>query len=480
MSFKKVFFTNISTLALYNYLSIGIEFLATIVLSRLLLPEEYGFVAMITVFANFIRLFSNIGIGTAVIRSNYRYTYHKHLFSLSIWLGITLCLSLSLLSYPIALFFKNKALILPTIVVSLKFVFDAFNYISIAILSKKLKFRIVGKNRLLGSSIQIFLMILFAFMGFSYWSLIIPLIIAPIIQYGFLRKYVDLPIRIYGWKAAKRMIYRIKSLMGNLSLTNLIGYWSSNADKMIIGRMYMQADLGLYNRAFRFLQISNRLITSIFSSALLPSLKKLADEGGDTQKEFMDIIRIITLFNFPLILLMVIFPEELVSILWGNNWTGVATFLPYVGIIIIFTSIVKVMNSVFLLYGKEQNLFLITLVRSIVTIALIIIGGFFSIMHIIKFLTLGYVLFTVPLNIYYGFYKSFHFNIKKILYFWIPALLFGILLFISIENNSTLFKLLVIISFFLFLVYDLRETISKSAKFLWIFFKRKINYKITL
>jgi len=100
-------------------------------------------------------------------------------------------------------------------------------------------------------------------------------------------------------------------------------------------------------------------------------------------------------------------------------------------------------------------------------------------MHIIKLLTLGYVLFTVPMNIYYGFYKSFHFNVKKILYFWIPALLFGILLFISIENNSTLFKLLVIISFFLFLIYDLRETVSKSGKFLWIFIKRKISYKTT-
>mgnify|MGYP006286528603 FL=1 len=54
--------------------------------------------------------------------------------------------------------------------------------------------------------------------------------------------------------------------MGNLSLNNLVKYWSNHADKVVIGRLYMQADLGLYNRAFRFLKITNQLVTGIFNS----------------------------------------------------------------------------------------------------------------------------------------------------------------------------------------------------------------------
>jgi PST family polysaccharide transporter len=475
MSFKKTFFSNISTLVVYNYLTIGIEFLATIILSRLLLPDEYGFVAMINVFSSFVALFASIGIGTAVIRSDYGYTYHKHLASLAVWLGIALCLILSMLAYPIALFFNNTMLVVPTLVVSLKFILDAFNYIPIAILSKKLKFNTLGKTKLFSSSVQLIIMIGLAYAGFSYWALILPLLIQPVMQYLLLRKHVSMPFSFYGWKATRRMIFRIRSLMGNLSLTNLVGYWASNADKIIIGRMYTQSDLGLYNRGFRFLQISNRLITGVFSSVLLPSLKKLKDQGGDIQKEFMDIVRIITLFNFPLVFVLIVFPDSLVKILWGTHWSGVAPFLPYIAIIILFTSIIKIMNAIFFLYGKEKNLLLITLIRSILTILLVIAGGLISVMYIIQFITLGYMLITVPLNIYYGFYKSFRFKTKDILYFWIPAGIFGITQYIAIAYNLPVIKIIVLMSFFFLLVYDLRKTLIKGGAFMFRYTKKKFQ-----
>jgi PST family polysaccharide transporter len=371
-----------------------------------------------------------------------------------------------MLSYPIAVFFNNMELIIPTIVVSVKFIFDSLTYIPIAILNKKLDFNSIGKIRLSGTTFQIVMMIVFAFMGFSYWSLIIPVIFNPIVQYLLLRRKVKLPIRIYGWRATKRMIYRIRSLMGNLSLNNLVRYWSNHADKVVIGRLYMQSDLGLYNRAFRFVQITNHLITGIFSSVLFPSLKQLIDEKGDANREYLDIVKIITLFNLPVVIILVILPEILVRILWGNDWIGVAPFLPYVGLIITFNSIISTMVPVFLLYGKERNLFLVNLASSMMTIVLVIVGGLFSIMHVIKFLALGYLFFTIPVNIYFGFYRSFGFKIGLMLRFWIPTLMFGMFLFISITCDSTLLKLLIIIFYMGFLFYELRGTAKESLKYL--------------
>ncbi|MGM0612398.1 MAG: oligosaccharide flippase family protein [Bacteroidota bacterium] len=466
MSFKRTFFKNISTFAVYNYMTQGTEFLATIILSRLLLPEEYGFVAIIYIFVGFIRLFANLGVGVAVVRSDYRYTYHKHLLSLAIWLGFTLSVTLSLLSYPIAIFFNNMALILPTIVISIKFIFDSFTIIPFAILSKELNFNIVGKIRFFGTGVQIVFMIIFAYLGFSYWSLIIPIIFNPIVQYLLLRKKVALPLKVYGWRATKRMAYKIRSLMGNLSLNNLVRYWSNHADKVVIGRLYTQADLGLYNRAFRFIKITNQLVTGIFSSVLFPSLKKLMEEKGNANSEFLDIIRIITLFNLPIVAILVVFPETLVNILWGQEWTGVAQFLPYVGIVVVYNSIISTMSSVFLLYGKERNLFLINLVNSVITILLVIIGGMFSIMHIIRFLTLGYIFFIIPINIYFGFYRSFKFKPKKMLRFWIPSLIFGMLLLPSIYYSWNQAKWIVLLVYFVFLLYELKSSVIGSLKFL--------------
>jgi PST family polysaccharide transporter len=478
MNFKRTFFSNISTFALYNYATVGIEFLATIILSRLLLPEEYGFVAMINIFVGFIRLFSTIGIGASVIRSNYGYTYHKHIASLGIWLGITLFIILSGLSYPIALFFNNMKLILPTIVISVKFIFDSFTYIPMALMSKNLKFNILGKGKLLAVVTQVLFMIIFAALGFSYWSLIIPMIFEPIVMYIYLKRHVKLPLRLYSWKAAKSMIYRIRSLMGNLSMSNFVGYWSANADKVVIGRLYLQSDLGLYNRAFRFLQLSTRLITGIFNYVLFPSLKKLMDVGGNTQKEFMDIIRIITLFNLPLVFVLVVFPQELVVLLWGSDWTGVAPYLPYVAIIIVFVSVLKSTSSVFILYGKEYNLFLATLAKSLMNILLVIIGGLISIMHIVKLLTLGYILFTIPVYIYLGFYKSFRFNLKKTFQFWLPTIVFGLALFVGVHIDSLAIKIISFTCYVVILIYELKHTVYESIKMFWGFAGKLFNLNL--
>ena len=87
MGFKKTFFKNTITLAGFNYALQIFEFLSTYVLSRLLLPEEYGFVALITVFTGFIAIFVDAGLSYAIIRTDYGRRYHKAISNLSILIG---------------------------------------------------------------------------------------------------------------------------------------------------------------------------------------------------------------------------------------------------------------------------------------------------------------------------------------------------------------------------------------------------------
>ena len=460
MSFKKNFFKSISSFAFYNYIIQAVEFLSTIVLSRLLLPEEYGFVAIIAIFSGFIQLFANVGIGHSVIRSDYGYTFHRHLYSLAVWMGFALTIILILLAWPISVFFENPALVLPTIIISVKFIIDSFTYIPYAILSKQLRFNTIGQTRLYSSIFQILLTILLAWLGFSYWSLIIPLILSPVIQVLYLRANVDIRFRLFGWKATRRIFLKIRSLMGHLSLNNLISYWAGNTDKVIVGKFYTQADLGLYNRAFRFIEFTNKLITGIFSTVLFPSLKNLMDEGGDVHREYIDILRIIILFNLPVVFVLVIFPNQLVFYLWGVNWMGVAEFLPYIGIIMIYKAILGTMPGVFILYGKERNLLIINAANTILTIVFVIIGSLFSLLHIIKFFALGLLVITLPLNMYFGMYKSFGCNMKILSSFFIPLLFFGLTVFTAIQLNNYTIKLTGIFLYTGILVFNLKSSLT--------------------
>src|SRR5215212_6024583 len=115
MSFKKTLIRNILVSGGYNYLSQAIVFLSSIVVSRLLTPQSYGFVGIITVFTGFLSIFSDSGISMAVIRSNYLYTYYKSLDTVALLVGTILCVITCILAYPIAIFFRNTELVLPVI-----------------------------------------------------------------------------------------------------------------------------------------------------------------------------------------------------------------------------------------------------------------------------------------------------------------------------------------------------------------------------
>lgn len=462
MSFKKTFFKSIGSFAIFNYISQGLEFFSTIILSRLLLPEEYGFVAIILIFSGFIQLFSDVGIGSSVVRSDYGETFHRHLYSLSVWLGAFLASIMMVLSYPIGILFNNMGLVIPALLISLRFIFDSFTYIPYALLAKKLDFRSVGIAKLYGTGLQIFFTIILAFLGFSYWSLIIPLIFGPVFQLIYLRKKVKLPFRLYSWRATLRIGSKIKSLMGSLTLINLITYWSSNADKLIIARLYTQAELGLYNRAFRFVMISSRLITGIFSTVLFPSLKKLMSENGPVNKEYLDILRIILLFNMPIVIILILFPNELVLILWGKDWIGVSEFLPYIAIILIFKPPLQTTGSVYILYMKEKNLTLVNVASSILMVAFIIAGGLISLIHMILFISLNLILINVPMHAYFGFYKSFGYKKMVLIKFWIPLMVFGCGLIYSVYFQDLVFRIFILILLNLFLVFGLRKTIRET------------------
>src|SRR4051794_24389128 len=118
MNFKKNLAKSVLINGGYGYSSQAVTFLASVVISRLLSPETFGFVGIISIFTGFISIFSDSGITLAVIKTDYKYTFYKAIDDLSVFIGIVLCLITCIAAYPIALFFKNVNLFVPILVMS--------------------------------------------------------------------------------------------------------------------------------------------------------------------------------------------------------------------------------------------------------------------------------------------------------------------------------------------------------------------------
>jgi O-antigen/teichoic acid export membrane protein len=466
VSFKRTLLANIIKLGGYNYSSQIAVFLSSIVLSRLLLPEEYGFVALITVFTGFMSIFADAGLTFAIIRSDYGRTYHRALTNLSFLIGVLLFLSMLLLAYPISYFYEDKELLLPTMVMSTVFIVGAFTIVPGAVLTKKLDFGYLGKVRLLSNLIMIILMILFAYFGFSYWSLIIPNIILQLLQFIFFEYKARVGFRIYKLSYPIIAYRKTKSLIKNLSTYTLIHYWSRNADKMIIGKYYSSYDLGIYSRAYKMLELAISLISGLFGTVLYPSLKKYQSEGGNINEEYSNILGIISIINFPVGAIMILIPEFLVRMLWGENWIQVAEYLPYFGILIIFQTLIWVTGQMYLLLEREKTLMQIGVVSAIILVVSIIIGSFFSVKVIAISYTVSYMLIIIPLNLYFGFIKTFGYSYSSILKFWLPKLILGISILIAQLFESKILISVFMILFAVHLIYFQRHDLKKLKKML--------------
>jgi O-antigen/teichoic acid export membrane protein len=351
-------------------------------------------------------------------------------------------------------------------VMGLNFVLRALIIVPYGILQKRLDFNGLGLIELVCSTFEILIMILLAYLGFSYWSLVIPSLlgsIARIIMYYYKTR---LRFQVLERKYLVVGFRKAKGIIGNLTGFNLLNYWSRNTDNLVIGKFYGADSLGIYNRAYRILTMVTGIMTSLFGKVLYPSLKDLSNKGGDVRKEYFNLLGIISLANYPIAILLIFFAEPLVRILWSETWIEVAALLPYVGILILTQTLNSTSGNIYILFNKENVLFRVGIPTSLAVIGAIIWGAFYSYLHVLVFYTITIVCFDIPVNLVYGFKRSFGYSTKQILSFWLPKLLLSATLIFSIWYDYLSISLIASAIYLVHLLIKQRQDILSVFGFL--------------
>jgi O-antigen/teichoic acid export membrane protein len=476
MDFKKSFFKSLVVAGGYNYATQGLSFFASIITARLLAPESFGFVGLITVFTGFISIFSDSGISLSLIKSNYRNTFHKAVDSLALYIGIALCLLTCLLAYPICVFYRNQALLFPITVMSLIFIPRSMSIVRGAILSKELKFQIIGKVSLISIGAQTILTIVMAYFNCKYWSIIIPQAFSSLIVLLMYERVVKVGFRVYSKAHVKVAIKYTRRTIGSLMAFNIINYWARNSDNLLVGRLYGLNDLGIYNRAYSLLTIPLGLITGMIGSVLYPSFNKLRADGGNVNKEYFFILRMIAFMSYPISFILILFPVDLVYLLWGNKWISVSKLLPYFGLLVFSQSLLSTSGNMLVLMNKEKALVISGWIGAIVMILGISTGALFSVEAIAQIYSLIYISVILPFNLYYVFIKQLGFNYKHISFFWLPIIIISFNIWLSLFFNNWFYSLLSLIGLLVFIIlFSFKDILSSIKRNSYLKLKPTIN-----
>lgn len=303
----------------------GIQFIVQIVLARLLLPEEYGIIAIVMVFILLANVFVQSGFNTALIQKK---DTDEVDFSSVLYLSLGVAGVLYVVIYLAAPFIANfysQPLLIPVLrVLSITLFIGAFNSIQNAFVARNMLFKKLFLSSLVASIISGVVGITAAYNNWGVWALVAQQLTN------------QLMIAIILWFTVKwrpHLIFsitRVKSLFSygsKLLASGLLDTLYSNLRTLIIGKMYTPSMLGYYNKGEQFPQLIVSNINGSIQSVMLPALSSHQDNRKRVKEMMRRAIVSSSFLIFPMMVGMAVVAEPLVEIVLTDKWLPAVPFL---------------------------------------------------------------------------------------------------------------------------------------------------------
>lgn len=375
MNFNKAE-TSIKKASLINagakYVNIFLGIFFSAILSRILSPNDYGIVAIVTVFTAFFSVLSNCGLGIAVIQNkDFEQKEINTLFSFSIYFGFILSFIFSISSFFISKFYGNSVYIPIGIILSISIFFNTINAVPDGLLRKDKKFMLIALRLITVSFLTYATTIILALLDFKYYALVFQSVVSSFLIFAWNLKNVHVRFeRKIDWNVIKR----IKGYSGYNFLFNFVNYFSRNLDKLLIGKIMGNEELAQYNKAYHFMLYPVQNLTNIITPVLHPILSDFQDDKKYIYERYIKVVKLLSLIGVFVTTLCFCASKEIILILYGKQWNIAVDCFKYMSLAIWCQMIGGTSGSLFAALGDTKRLFFISILNTFITIFAIIIG----------------------------------------------------------------------------------------------------------
>lgn len=305
--------------------SMALQVGTTVVLARLLLPSDYGLQSMVLTLTSFFSLFKDAGLSVATVqRDNLTIEQISTLFWINAGIGALLTLLVACSAPLLASFYKDPRLFWLTVASSSVFFFYSLSVQHRALLDRSMRFTTSVKIDIFCGIASAAVAIVFAFMKFGYWALICQNISIPI--FTLVAVWIAVP-----WVPGKpHWTAELKSMIrfgGTVTLNSVVVYIAYNLEKVLLGRYWGAASLGIYGRAYQLATLPvQQLINSIHTVAFA-TLSRMQSEMDRLRNAYLKSLSLIVSITIPIALSTALFADEIVAILLGPRWQEVTPVL---------------------------------------------------------------------------------------------------------------------------------------------------------
>lgn len=304
--------------AVENVTRIGVTFVVSIILARLLSPEEYGLIGILTIFIAIFNAIVDSGFTNALIRKqNATDTDYSTVFYTNLVLSVFLAATLFFCAKPISVFFERPELVSLTQVMSSVVIINALAIVQRARTTKTVDFKTQTKITFISSIGSGVIGIAMAYMGYGVWALVGQQISNQLLSTVFFWIYNRwLPKFIFSWVSFKEMW----TFGSKLLASGLIDTAWKEIYQIVIGKCYSPATLGLYTRAKQFADLCSSNLTSVVQRVSYPVLSTIQDDRVRLKLAYQRVIKTTMLPTFVLMLGMAACAESMIYVLIGDQW----------------------------------------------------------------------------------------------------------------------------------------------------------------
>lgn len=357
-----------------TFLAQGVSFIVGLVLARLLSPEEYGLIGIVTIFITIMLGIVDSGFSNALIRKQeVTEDDYSTLFFFNFCVSLLLFAILFVSAPWIAHFFERPQLIELVRVMGLLLILQALSIVQNTILTRSIDFKTKTKASLISALTSGLIGIVMAFIGFGVWSLVAQQLSRQFIYSGclwFFNKW---------WPKFKFNINSLRYMWGfgwKLLVSGLLDNIWKELYQVVVGKFYNPATLGQYTRSKQYASLFSSNLNTIVQRVSYPVLSQVQDEKMRLISAYRRIIKVTMFVTAITMISMGAIAEPLIYCLIGPQWNMAASFLPLICISMSLYPLHSINLNMLQIQGRTDIYLYLEIIKKTIAIGPICLGIF--------------------------------------------------------------------------------------------------------
>lgn len=363
--------------AIDNVAQFGVQFVVSIVLARLLSPDDYGLLGIITIFTTVCTAIINGGFSNALIRTQKPTDEdYNTAFICNLLMSILLYAIVFLCSPLIADFFNRQELVALTRVSSFTMIIGALAIVQQTRLTKRIDFKTQTKITLIASILSGIIGIALALMDYGVWALVVQGIVAQVLRTVLLWFFNHWAPSL---RFSKESFNRLFGFGWKMMASGILDSLWTQLYQVIVGKFYSPATLGQYTRAKQFSTMFSSNLTTVIQRVTYPVLSDIQNEKERMVAAYRKIIKTTMFLTFALMFALGAVSEPLLYCLIGPKWHEAATYLPWICLIGSLYPLHAINLNMLQVQGRSDLFLGLEIIKKIIGIVPLMIGAFIGI-----------------------------------------------------------------------------------------------------